>query len=91
MLLTRPITGFNAGAVRTGTLPSGPILAALRRYPAVKGIVFGPYMDASSEVHEYAKHIAMVESYEVLKRGVFYLLPPKPVFGVLHVLDHTAR
>lgn len=39
---------------------AGPVLAALRRYPAVRGLVFGPYNNASPEVLEYAKHIATV-------------------------------
>ena len=58
--LDQTYDGVEASAVRSGHVPDGPVLAALRQYPAVRGLVFGPYSDASPEVHEYARHIATV-------------------------------
>ena len=52
--------GVSAEAVRLGTAQPGPLLSVLRRYRAVRGLIFGPYLDASDEVHELAAHIATV-------------------------------
>ena len=52
--------GVSAEAVRLGTAEPGPCLSVLRRYRVVRGLIFGPYLDASDEVHEFAAHIATV-------------------------------
>ena len=51
--------GVCAESVRLGAAP-GPLLSVLRRYRVVRGLIFGPYLDASDEVHELVAHIATV-------------------------------
>ena len=59
-LFDEKYNGVSAEAVRLGTAQPGPLLSVLRRYRAVRGLIFGPYLDASDEVHELAAHIATV-------------------------------
>ena len=43
--------GVSAAAVSAGTAPPGPVLACLRSYPPVAGLVFGGYAEGSPAVH----------------------------------------
>ena len=58
--MRKPYNGVSASQVRTGAIPPGPLLSIVKRYRAIRGLIFGPYMDASDEVHEFAVHIATV-------------------------------
>ena len=66
--LDRRHHGVDPDAVVRGAVPPGPILARLRSFPPVRGLVWGDCAEASPAVHELLTHAAATGAERLWRR-----------------------